>query len=185
MDRLPVPLTPVLSCGRWRRCTDPGCARACEGFPAKAGLPARRRRECRDADGQPNAGFHLLARVSRSRPNAFAEAGITHTDVDHLMIYDACAHLPIYGLDDLGFVPRGEAGASSSSATPPPMASCRSTPMAATYRTCIPACTAYTRCRRACARCAALPRPNPRRQDPGLQRRRRHVRRLRHAHHVE
>jgi acetyl-CoA acetyltransferase len=42
---------------------------------------------------------------------AFAEAGITHDDVDHLMIYDAFAHLPIYGLEDLGFVPRGEAGA--------------------------------------------------------------------------
>jgi acetyl-CoA acetyltransferase len=48
----------------------------------------------------------------------FAEAGITHNDVDHLMIYDApCslpgasfAHPPIYGLEDLGFVPRGEAG---------------------------------------------------------------------------
>jgi len=42
-------------------------------------------------------------------PKAFAEAGITHNDVDHLMIYDApcslpgaCfAHLPIYGLEDL------------------------------------------------------------------------------------
>ena len=44
-------------------------------------------------------------------PKAFAEAGITHSDVDHLMIYDAFAHLPIYGLEDLGFVPRGEAGA--------------------------------------------------------------------------
>jgi acetyl-CoA acetyltransferase len=42
---------------------------------------------------------------------AFTEAGITHHDVDHLMIYDAFAHLPIYGLEDLGFVPRGEAGA--------------------------------------------------------------------------
>ena len=42
---------------------------------------------------------------------AVAEAGITHNDVDHLMIYDAFAHLPIYGLEDLGFVPRGEAGA--------------------------------------------------------------------------
>ena len=39
-------------------------------------------------------------------PKAFAEAGITHNDVDHLMIYDAFAHLPIYGLEDLGFVPR-------------------------------------------------------------------------------
>ena len=42
---------------------------------------------------------------------AFAEAGITHADVDHLMIYDAFAHVPLYGLQDLGFVPRGEAGA--------------------------------------------------------------------------
>jgi acetyl-CoA acetyltransferase len=41
---------------------------------------------------------------------AFTEAGVTHSDVDHLMIYDAFAHLPIYGLEDLGFVPRGEAG---------------------------------------------------------------------------
>ena len=44
-------------------------------------------------------------------PQPFAEAGITHNDVDHLMIYDAFAHLPIYGLEDLGFVGRGEAGA--------------------------------------------------------------------------
>lgn len=42
---------------------------------------------------------------------AFAEAGLGPADVDHLMIYDAFAHLPIYGLEDLGFVPRGEAGA--------------------------------------------------------------------------
>ncbi len=41
---------------------------------------------------------------------AFAEAGIKHGDVDHLMIYDAFAHLPLYGLQDLGFVERGEAG---------------------------------------------------------------------------
>ena len=40
---------------------------------------------------------------------AFAEAGITTDDVDHLMIYDAFAHLPIYGLEDLGFVERGAA----------------------------------------------------------------------------
>jgi acetyl-CoA acetyltransferase len=44
-------------------------------------------------------------------PNAFKEAGIKHADVDHLMIYDAFAHLPIYGLEDLGFVGKGEAGA--------------------------------------------------------------------------
>ncbi len=43
-------------------------------------------------------------------PTAFEAAGIKHSDVDHLMIYDAFAHLPIYGLEDLGFVGRGEAG---------------------------------------------------------------------------
>jgi acetyl-CoA acetyltransferase len=42
-------------------------------------------------------------------PTAFQQAGISHNDVDHLMIYDAFAHLPIYGLEDLGFLPRGEA----------------------------------------------------------------------------
>jgi acetyl-CoA acetyltransferase len=41
---------------------------------------------------------------------AFAEAGITPADVNHLMIYDAFAHIPLYGLEDLGFVGRGEAG---------------------------------------------------------------------------
>ena len=47
-------------------------------------------------------------RLSGAR--ALDEAGISHADVDHLMIYDAFAHLPIYGLEDLGFLQRGEAG---------------------------------------------------------------------------
>ncbi|MSO76659.1 MAG: thiolase [Alphaproteobacteria bacterium] len=46
-----------------------------------------------------------------SGKKAFDTAGISHGDVDHLMIYDAFAHLPIYGLEDLGFVKPGEAGA--------------------------------------------------------------------------
>jgi len=46
-----------------------------------------------------------------SSRNAFSDAGITHGDVDHLMIYDAFAHLPLYGLEDLGFCARGEAAA--------------------------------------------------------------------------
>ncbi|MCW5238365.1 thiolase C-terminal domain-containing protein [Verminephrobacter eiseniae] len=50
-------------------------------------------------------GFRLSSRA------AFAQAGIRHADVDHLMIYDAFAHLPLYGLEDMGFVGRGEAGA--------------------------------------------------------------------------
>jgi acetyl-CoA acetyltransferase len=44
-----------------------------------------------------------------SGKKAFDEAGITHADVDHLMIYDAFAHLPLYGLEDLGFCKPGEA----------------------------------------------------------------------------
>ncbi|HJO59853.1 MAG: thiolase [SAR202 cluster bacterium] len=50
------------------------------------------------------------AAFKTSSKKAFEEAGVTHDDVDHLMVYDAFAHLPIYGLEDLGFVKRGEAG---------------------------------------------------------------------------
>ena len=42
---------------------------------------------------------------------AMRSAGIGHADVDHLMVYDAFAHLPIWGLEDLGFCARGEAPA--------------------------------------------------------------------------
>jgi acetyl-CoA acetyltransferase len=42
---------------------------------------------------------------------AFKSAGIVQSDVDHLMIYDAFAHLPLYGLEDLGFCKPGEAAA--------------------------------------------------------------------------
>lgn len=44
-----------------------------------------------------------------SGTQAFEEAGITPREVGHLMIYDAFAHLPLFGLEDLGFVDRGEA----------------------------------------------------------------------------
>ena len=41
---------------------------------------------------------------------AMADAGVSHQDIDHMMVYDAFAHLPIYGLEDLGFCQKGEAG---------------------------------------------------------------------------
>ena len=66
-DRLSVPIAAVLPGDRWRRRLDPGRGRARQGLPAKAGLPPRHRRKCRDADGQPNAGLHLLARVPGRR----------------------------------------------------------------------------------------------------------------------
>ena len=40
---------------------------------------------------------------------AMRSARINHGDVDHMMVYDAFAHLPIWGLEDLGFCARGEA----------------------------------------------------------------------------
>ena len=40
---------------------------------------------------------------------AMRTAGIDHADVHHMMVYDAFAHLPIYGLEDLGFCAKGEA----------------------------------------------------------------------------
>ncbi len=55
-------------------------------------------------DFTESQAFRLAGRA------AFAEAGITTADVRHLMIYDAFAHLPIYGLEALGFTAKGEAG---------------------------------------------------------------------------
>jgi acetyl-CoA acetyltransferase len=47
----------------------------------------------------------------RASAEAFRTAGVGHRDVDHLMAYDAFAHLPLYMLEDVGFVGRGESGA--------------------------------------------------------------------------
>ena len=55
------------------------------------------------ADFTSSRAFRVSSR------QAFAEAGIGHDEVDHLMIYDAFAHLPLYGLEDLGFCKPGEA----------------------------------------------------------------------------
>ncbi|HUC26072.1 MAG TPA: thiolase [Streptosporangiaceae bacterium] len=57
------------------------------------------------ADFTESKAFRLAGRA------AFAEAGITTADVNHLMVYDAFAHVPIYGLEALGFTAKGEAGA--------------------------------------------------------------------------
>jgi len=56
------------------------------------------------ADFTESRAFRLAGR------DAFAQAGITTADVGHLMIYDAFAHVPVYGLEALGFTAKGEAG---------------------------------------------------------------------------
>ena len=53
--------------------------------------------------------FNSSRAFTVSAAQAMKEAGIKHSDVDHLMIYDAFAHLPLYGLEDLGFLKPGEA----------------------------------------------------------------------------
>ncbi|MCH9671576.1 MAG: thiolase [Gammaproteobacteria bacterium] len=55
------------------------------------------------------ADFTSSSAFRVSGAKAFEESGIKHSDVDHMMIYDAFAHLPLFGLEDLGFVKRGEA----------------------------------------------------------------------------
>ncbi|MBY4130651.1 thiolase [Rhodococcus fascians] len=54
--------------------------------------------------------FTTFKGFKNSGADAFRAAQMTPADIDHLMIYDAFAHLPLYGLEDLGFVGRGEAG---------------------------------------------------------------------------
>jgi acetyl-CoA acetyltransferase len=56
------------------------------------------------------ADFTSSAAFRRSSAAAFADAGLAPSDVDHVMIYDAFAHVPIYGLEDMGFCKPGEAG---------------------------------------------------------------------------
>lgn len=54
--------------------------------------------------------FTSFKGFKNSGADALSAAGLSPSDIDHLMIYDAFAHLPLYGLEDLGFVGRGEAG---------------------------------------------------------------------------
>ena len=42
---------------------------------------------------------------------AFRSADLTPGDIDHLMCYDAFAHVPLFMLEDMGFVGSGESGA--------------------------------------------------------------------------
>ena len=46
-----------------------------------------------------------------SSATAFRSADLTPGDIDHLMCYDAFAHVPLFMLEDMGFVGRGESGA--------------------------------------------------------------------------
>jgi acetyl-CoA acetyltransferase len=45
-----------------------------------------------------------------SGAQAFAEAKVAHKDIGHAMFYDAFAHTPMFALEALGFVGKGESG---------------------------------------------------------------------------
>ena len=119
-------------------------------------------------------------------PLAFEEAGIAHKDVDHLMIYDAFAHLPLYGLGDLGFMPHEETGKFIAERQHPPRRQA-----AAQHQRRRPQLHALGHVRhvRAAGERAADARhragAGAGRQDLGLPRRRRHVRGERHDHLYE
>ena len=46
----------------------------------------------------------------RSGAAAFASAGLAPADIDHAMLYDAAANIPLMALEDLGFVPTRRVG---------------------------------------------------------------------------
>ncbi len=54
--------------------------------------------------------FTASAAYRKSGEEAFKMAGVKHKDIQHLMFYDAFTHTPLYAIEDLGFVKKGEGG---------------------------------------------------------------------------
>jgi acetyl-CoA C-acetyltransferase len=54
---------------------------------------------------------YLVSAAAQTGPRAFAEAGLSHTDVDMAMIYDSFTITVLMTLEDLGFCKKGEGGA--------------------------------------------------------------------------
>src|SRR5437868_14101051 len=87
--RLPVPPIAVLSRDRWRRSLNPGFGRTGPRLPAKpvyllgTGESVETPMVSQMEDFTSSRPFRVAGQ------KAFAEAGITPGDVDHLMIYDA------------------------------------------------------------------------------------------------
>ena len=68
------------------------------------------------AGGTTHHSIAAMADMTRtaaavSGPKAFADAGITPTDVDMFAMYDSFTYTVLVVLEDLGFAPKGEGGA--------------------------------------------------------------------------
>jgi hypothetical protein len=72
---------------------DSGGSRARKGFRAEASLSHRHGESVETPMVSQMEDFTSSRAFRVAGPTAFAEAGITHSDVDHLMIYDAFALL--------------------------------------------------------------------------------------------
>ena len=76
---------------------------------ARPGLPEEARLRPRHGRGAEHSMISQMHDFTESRAfkvpaeRAFGEAGIERRDIDHLMLYDAFAHAPMYGLEALGF----------------------------------------------------------------------------------
>ncbi len=80
----------------------------------------------------------------------FMEELTTFRALRDLMLYDAFAHLPLYGLEDAGFVRPGEAVDFIRSGATSPGGGLPLKPMAAAFSTRTPGCTACSPSRRPC-----------------------------------
>lgn len=110
-----------------RMVSDPLSVRDCclfnDGAAAVVLVRADRARDCAKAPiavlGAASAVTHreissmpdlTVTGAAISGSQAFAQAGVTATDVDVVMLYDAFTITPILFLEDLGFCPKGEGG---------------------------------------------------------------------------
>ena len=122
--RDPLTIDDVLSS---RMVSDPLSVRDCclfnDGAAAIVMVRADRARDCKKQPIHVLGAAHAVTHreissmpdltetgAAISGPSAMAQAGVSPSDIDHVMVYDAFTITPILFLEDLGFCPKGEGG---------------------------------------------------------------------------